>query len=101
MYTELSRTSSAPVHHRKPNLSASLYVSNLPPSVTEEVLAGVFAEFGTVRSVKLPRDPVTGLQRCHGFVEMDTTAEARKAAHALNATRFAGRLLSVWRATRS
>ena len=82
-------------------MSASLYVSNLPPSVTEEVLAGAFAEFGTLRSEKLPRDPATGIQRCYAFHEMDTTAEARKAASALNATRFAGRLLSVWRATRS
>jgi RNA recognition motif-containing protein len=82
-------------------VSASLYVSNLPPSTTEEVLAGTFGEFGTVLSVKLKRDPPTGPRRCCGFVEMSTTAEARSAAWTLNATRFEGRLLSVWRAARS
>jgi RNA recognition motif-containing protein len=81
-------------------VSASLYVGNLPLSATEELLAGAFAAFGTVRSVKLKRDPVTGLKR-YGFVEMNTTAEARTAECALNATRFEGRLLSVWRAVRS
>jgi RNA recognition motif-containing protein len=82
-------------------VSASLYVGNLPLSATEELLAGAFAAFGTVRSVKLKRDPVTGFKRCYGFVEMNTTAEARTAECALNATRFDGRLLSVWRAVRS
>jgi RNA recognition motif-containing protein len=33
---------------KETHVSASLYVSNLPPSVTQEVLAGIFAEFGTV-----------------------------------------------------
>jgi len=82
-------------------VSASLYVSNLPPSTTEEVLAGAFGAFGTVLSVKLTRDAATGPKRCSGFVEMSTTAQARAAAWTLNATRFEGRLLSVWRAARS
>ena len=82
-------------------MSASLYVSNLPLSATEEALAGTFGEFGTVLSVKLKREPATGPKRCGGFVEMSTTAEARAAAWTLNATRFQGRLLSVWRAARS
>ena len=82
-------------------MSASLYVSNLPPSTTEEVLAGAFGAFGTVLSVKLTRGPATSPKRSCGFVEMSTTAEARAAAWTLNATRFEGRLLSVWRAARS
>jgi len=81
-------------------VSASLYVGNLPLSATEELLSGAFAPFGTVRSIKLKREAVAGVERCYGFVEMDTTEQAR-AACALNATRFEGRLLSVWRAARS
>jgi RNA recognition motif-containing protein len=65
------------------------------------MLARAFAEFGTVLSVKLTRDSAAGLKRCDGFVEMNTTAEARTAACSLNATRFEGRLVSVWRAARS
>jgi cold-inducible RNA-binding protein len=82
-------------------LSTSLFVANLPLSTNEEILTGAFAEFGTVLSVKLKRDPLPGFTRCYGFVEMSTTAEARTAASALNATRFDGRVLSVWRAARS
>ena len=82
-------------------MSASLYVSNLPPSVTDEALAETFARFGTVLSVKLKRDVVDGRQCPHAFVEMKTTEEARSAAQALNGTRLEGRLVSVSRAARS
>jgi RNA recognition motif-containing protein len=82
-------------------LSTSLYVANLPLSTDESILTGAFAVFGKVLSVKLKRDPIPGFTRCYGFVEMSTIAEARNAAAALNATRFEGRLLSVWRAARS
>ena len=81
-------------------MSTSLYVSNLPPSATEETLAGTFAQFGTVLSVKLKRDPETGNVRRYGFVEMKTPEEARGAVAGLNATRFDGRLVSVSRAAR-
>jgi RNA recognition motif-containing protein len=81
-------------------VSTSLYVSNLPSSATEETLAGRFAEFGTVLSVKLKRDPETGSLRRYGFVEMKTSAEARSAVDGLNATRFEDRLVSVSRAAR-
>ena len=82
-------------------MSASLYVSNLPSAATKEALTTAFAEFGTVLSVKLKRDPAGQLAHCYAFVEMNTTAEARAAASALNATRFDGRLVSVSRAARS
>jgi len=82
-------------------VSSSLYVSNLPSSATPETLTGTFAQFGTVLSVKLKRDPATGLPCNYGFVEMKTPDEARIAAAALNATRLDGRLVSVSRAVRS
>jgi nucleolin len=82
-------------------MSTSLYVSNLPASVTTEVLAETFGQFGTVLSVKFKRDPGTGQPRNCGFVEMKTSDEARSAAAALNATRLDGRLVSVSRAARS
>lgn len=82
-------------------MSTSIYISNLPPSTTEELLASKFGEFGTVLSVKLGRDRETGQLRRDGFVEMKTSDEARCAARALNATRLDGRLLLVNRAVRS
>ena len=82
-------------------MSSSLYVSNLSSSTTEEMLAMAFERFGTVLSVKLKRDPETGSVRRCGFIEMETTAEAQKAADSLNGTRFDGRVVSVNRAARS
>jgi cold-inducible RNA-binding protein len=82
-------------------VSASLYVANLPSSAEQALLAGAFAEYGTVLSVRLKREAITGRERCYGFVEMKTTAEARAAASGLNGRRFEGRLLSVWRVARS
>lgn len=81
-------------------MSTSLYVSNLPASATSETLTGAFAQFGTVLSVKLKRDPATGQVCNYGFVEMKTPEEARNAVAGLNATRFDGRLVSVSRAAR-
>jgi RNA recognition motif-containing protein len=82
-------------------VSASLYVSNLPPSFTEEMLTATFGRFGTVLSVRLKRDSPPGLKSRRGFVEMKTSDEARLAAQALNGTRFDSRLVSVSRAARS
>ena len=82
-------------------MSSSLYVSNLPATATAETLTGTFAQFGTVLSVQLKRDPDTGRPCNYGFIEMKTPDEARSAVAGLNATRFDGRLVSVTRASRS
>jgi len=82
-------------------VSSSLYVSNLPATATAETLTGTFAQFGTVLSVQLKRDPDTGRPCNYGFIEMKTPDEARSAVAGLNATRFDGRLVSVTRAARS
>jgi RNA recognition motif-containing protein len=81
-------------------VSATLYVSNLPLSATEEVLTGKFGKFGTVVSVKLDRDAGTGVSRRGAFVEMRTVGEAQEAINGLNFADFDGRLLSVYK-TRS
>ncbi len=79
-------------------MSTKLYVSNLPLSATEEMLAGKFGHFGTVVSVKLDRDAGTGISRRGAFVEMRTPADAQKAINGLNYADFEGRLMSVYRA---
>jgi RNA recognition motif-containing protein len=74
-----------------------LYVSNLPLSATEEVLAGKFGNFGAVVSVKLDRDG-SAMSRRSAFVEMRTAADAQKAINGLNFADFDGRLMSVYKA---
>lgn len=79
-------------------MSTTLYVSNLPLSATEDVLAGKFGIFGTVVSVKLDRDAGTGISRRGAFVEMQTAADAQKAINGLNYASFDGRLMCISKA---
>jgi RNA recognition motif-containing protein len=76
-------------------VSTTLYVSNLPPSATEELLAGKFGKFGAVVSVKLDRDVVIGASRRGAFVEMRTAADAKQAINGLNLADYDGRMMSV------
>jgi RNA recognition motif-containing protein len=79
-------------------VSTTLYVSNLPFTATEDTLLVKFKKFGTVVSVKLNRNALTGNSERTGFVEMQTDAEAQRALNWLNFADFDGRLMSVIRA---
>jgi RNA recognition motif-containing protein len=68
---------------------SKLYVGNLNYDAAEPDLEKVFAEHGTVKSVKI----IEG--RGFGFVEMGETAEAEKAMNELNGTEFMGRTLVI------
>jgi RNA recognition motif-containing protein len=79
-------------------VSTRLYAGNLPISATAELLAAKFAKFGTVVSVNLDRNPVTGTSRRGAFVEMRNAVEAARAVEGLNLANFDGRLMSVYKA---
>jgi RNA recognition motif-containing protein len=67
----------------------------LPYDSTEADLQEVFARVGTVDTVTIMKDNMTGRPRGFGFVEMSTDEEAAKAAEELNETDFGGRKLTV------
>jgi RNA recognition motif-containing protein len=73
----------------------SIYVGNIPYSVTEEDISGVFAESGTVKRVYLPTDRETGRMRGFGFVEMGSDTEEDKAIETLDGAEWMGRELRV------
>lgn len=73
----------------------SIYVGNLSYQVTEDDLKGVFAEYGTVKQVQLPKDRETGRLRGFAFVEMGTDAEETAAIEALDGAEWMGRDLKV------
>ena len=75
-------------------MSKSIYVGNLPWSANEEQVQDLFAEYGSVLSVKLVSDRDTGRARGFGFVEMEDD-EAQNAISALNGVDFGGRALRV------
>ncbi|WP_341529427.1 RNA-binding protein [Nostoc sp. UHCC 0302] len=73
----------------------SLYVGNLSYEVTQDSLTAVFAEYGSVKQVKLPTDRETGQLRGFAFVEMGTEAEETAAIEALDGAEWMGRDLKV------
>ncbi len=73
---------------------ASIYVGNLPYSMSESDLKELFSEYGEVRSVKLIMDHETGRPRGYGFVEMEKS-EARAAINVINGNEVGGRTLRV------
>ncbi len=72
----------------------SLYVGNLPFSATEAEVRDLFEQHGTVASVKIISDRLTGRPRGFGFVDMPQT-EAERAMQALNGYAMNGRPLRV------
>lgn len=73
----------------------SIYVGNIPYSVSEEELSEVFSEYGTVKRVYLPTDRETGRMRGFGFVEMSSDKEEDSAIETLDGAEWMGRELRV------
>ena len=75
-------------------MSTSLYVGNLPFSITEDELSTIFADYGDVISTKIVLDRDTGRSRGFAFVEMDDDG-ATQAQEALDGAEVSGRYLKV------
>lgn len=73
----------------------SIYVGNLSYEVSEEDLSEIFAEYGTVKRVQMPKDRETGRLRGFAFIEMETEAEETAAIDALDGAEWMGRDLKV------
>lgn len=72
----------------------TIFVGNLPPETREGELRELFAQHGTVRSLRMVADVFSGACRGIGFIEMEGH-EARAAIGALNGKLFNGRALKV------
>ncbi len=72
-----------------------IYVGNLSLQTTDESLHEYFAKHGTVNSVSIITDRVTGRSRGFGFVEMADDAQAKAAMDAVNGQELDGRSLKV------
>ena len=73
----------------------NIYLGNIAWSMTEDSVEALFAEFGTVSSVKIITDKYSGRSKGFGFVEMDDDAAAQAAIDALNDSEHDGRNLRV------
>jgi cold-inducible RNA-binding protein len=76
-------------------MGRKLYVGNLPYDTAENQLQDLFAQAGSVESVKVMRDMATGRARGFAFVEMSSDDEAQTAINQLNGQDLGGRALTV------
>ncbi len=72
-----------------------LFVGNLPFACTQGDLEELFGQFGTVVSVNLITDRMSGRSKGFAFVEFDSEDAAKAAVDALHGNDFQGRNLVV------
>ena len=75
-------------------MAKSLFVGNLPWSVTGETLAAEFGKHGAVISARIINDKQTGRSRGFGFVDVED-ADCEKIIAAMNGFSWEGRALTV------
>lgn len=76
-------------------MDTKLYVGNLSYSTTEDALRTLFAQAGTVTSVAIIKDRMTGTSKGFAFVEMSSQSEAEKAISMFNSYQMDNRELRV------
>ncbi|KAJ2083331.1 hypothetical protein H4R24_000891 [Coemansia sp. RSA 988] len=82
---------------RNHSVMSRVYVGSINFELTEEHIHSVFAEFGTVRSVSMSKDLMTGRHKGFGFVEYDVPEAASLAMEVMNGTMLGGRQLRIGR----
>lgn len=73
----------------------SIYVGNISYEVTQDDIRDVFAEYGVVSNVHVPKDRETGKMRGFAFVEMGNETDEAKAIEELEGAEWMGRTLKV------
>lgn len=72
-----------------------LYVGNLPWSIDDAGLSGLFSKYPSVTSAFVLKDKMTNRSRGFGFVEFSDDGEADKAVTEMNDMDVEGRKLVV------
>jgi RNA recognition motif-containing protein len=76
-------------------MGKKLYIGNLPFTASEQDLSNVFAECGTVESVKIITDRESGRSKGFAFVEMSSDEEAAKVIESFNGATMDGRAMNI------
>jgi RNA recognition motif-containing protein len=75
-------------------MAVTLYVGNLPWSLTEDELAQAFGSVGPVQAARIITDSETGRSRGFGFVDLDDD-NAQRAIQVMDGFELKGRRLIV------
>jgi RNA-binding protein 23/39 len=70
-----------------------VYIGNLDPSVSQELLYSIFSKFGFLDKVAIQLDPITGTSRGFAFLSFRDPKDANLAIHTMNTQVLAGRPL--------
>ncbi|EMC98334.1 hypothetical protein BAUCODRAFT_86883 [Baudoinia panamericana UAMH 10762] len=89
-YNDMPTPTSAAPSTAHPN-SASLYVGELDPSVTEAMLFELFSSVGQVASIRVCRDAVTRRSLGYAYVNYNSANDGERALEELNYTLIKGR----------
>ena len=84
-----------PTRQPIPAGSVEIYVGNLSYDLTDEELAKLFSEYGSVFSARIVMNRFNGKSKGFGFVVMPNRAEAEKAIAAYSEKEFMGRKMRV------
>lgn len=76
-------------------MANKLFVGNLPFTMTDDQLMGIFAPYGQVVSANIVKDKYSGRSKGFAFVEYATEEEAKAAMQALDGSDQEGRKLAV------
>ncbi|THX13768.1 polyadenylate binding protein [Aureobasidium pullulans] len=78
-------------HQNQASNSASLYVGELDPSVTEAMLFELFSSIGQVASIRVCRDAVTRRSLGYAYVNYNSSDDGERALEELNYTLIKGK----------
>lgn len=78
-------------------MTTKLHIGNIPHTATVKDLETMFRQFGDVESAGINKDPVTGLSKGCGYVEMHNDLDAESAISRLNFSQYGGRTIGVSR----
>ena len=73
----------------------NIFITKLDYATKESTVREAFEAFGTVSSVKIVTDKISGRSKGYGFVEMENDDEAMAAINGLNETEMDGRTVVV------
>ncbi|MFA6250323.1 MAG: RNA-binding protein [Candidatus Shapirobacteria bacterium] len=76
-------------------MAKKLFVGNIPYTMTDDQLTGIFSQYGKVVSANIVKDKYSGRSKGYGFVEFENEEEAMKAVETLNGSDQGGRNIVV------
>ncbi|WIA17243.1 hypothetical protein OEZ85_014116 [Tetradesmus obliquus] len=86
-------------HAHDRNQDATVYVGNLDPQVTEELVWELFTQAGPIVNVYLPKDRVTNNHQGYGFVEYRAEEDADYSIKVLNMVKLYGKAIRINKAS--